>query len=89
MLYYSTQNPSHRVSFREAAIQGQAPDKGLYFPETIPTLPDGFIEKIETLSKEEIALQVIQPFCRRYHSACGFEKDCSAKLSILIFRWCR
>jgi threonine synthase len=62
MLYYSTQNPSHRVSFREAAIEGQAPDKGLYFPETIPTLPDGFIEKIETLSKEEIALQVITPF---------------------------
>jgi threonine synthase len=62
MLYYSTQNPSHRVSFREAAIQGQAPDKGLYFPETIPTLPDGFIERIETLSKEEIALQVIAPF---------------------------
>lgn len=62
MLYYSTQNPSHKVSFKEATIRGQAPDKGLYFPEHIPALPDGFIADIETFSKEEIALQVMAPF---------------------------
>src|SRR4051812_36144187 len=62
MLYYSTQNPSQKATFKEATIRGQAPDKGLYFPEQIPTLPSEFIDSIETLSKEEIALQVIQPF---------------------------
>jgi threonine synthase len=62
MLYYSTSDPSHNVTFKQAAIRGQAPDKGLYFPQTIPTLPDGFISGIEKRSKEEIALQVITPF---------------------------
>lgn len=62
MLYYSTQNPSHKATFKEATIQGQAPDRGLYFPEQIPTLPKEFLANIETFSKEEIALQVIQPF---------------------------
>lgn len=62
MLYYSTQDLSHKVNFKEAAIRGQAPERGLYFPQVIPTLPAHFFNEIEGLSKEEIALQVIQPF---------------------------
>jgi threonine synthase len=62
MLYYSTNNQSDRVNFKQATIQGQAPDKGLYFPETIPQLPAGFIENIAHLSNEEIAFQVIKPY---------------------------
>ena len=34
MKYYSTNKNSAQVSFKEATIRGQAPDKGLYFPET-------------------------------------------------------
>jgi len=62
MLYYSLNNPSTRVTFKEATIQGQAPDKGLYFPETIPTLPKEFFDNIGKYSREEIAFQVIRPF---------------------------
>jgi len=62
MLYYSTQNPSHKASFKEATIKGQAPERGLYFPETIPTLPDALFKNLQSLTKEEIALQVIAPF---------------------------
>lgn len=62
MNYYSLNNKNHKVSFQEAVIQGLAPDKGLYFPETIPVLPNDFFEKIESLSNEEIAYQVILPF---------------------------
>jgi len=62
MFYYSTKNSKVRVDFREATIMGQASDKGLFFPEQIPALPKGFIKDIEKLSKEEIALQVIQPY---------------------------
>ena len=36
MKYYSTNKQSALVDFKDAAIKGQAPDKGLYFPETIP-----------------------------------------------------
>jgi threonine synthase len=62
MKYYSTNNKSLKASFKEAAIQGQAPDKGLYFPETIPQLPDGFIKSIDSLSKEELAFTVMKPY---------------------------
>ncbi len=62
MLYYSTQDQSHIVTFKEATIRGQAPERGLYFPQTIPALPAAFFDGLKNNSKEEIALQVIQPF---------------------------
>ena len=62
MRYFSTNNQSAKVDFREATIKGQAPDKGLYFPETIPTLDKDFISGISSYSKEEIAFSVIQPY---------------------------
>jgi len=60
--YYSTNNNSPIVNFKDATINGQAPDKGLYFPEYIPALPEGLIENIEALSNEEIAFNVIKPY---------------------------
>lgn len=62
MKYYSTNNKSLQADFREAAVQGQAPDKGLYFPETIPQLPKGFIDALKTVSKEEVAYTVMKPY---------------------------
>ncbi|SRR5579871_725395 len=62
MLYYSLNHQSQKVSFKEATILGQAPDKGLYFPEFIPALSKDFISNISSLTKEEIAIEVIQPY---------------------------
>jgi threonine synthase len=62
MFYYSTNKQSPRADFKEATIKGQAPDKGLYFPEALPQLPKGFIDSIARLSKEEIAFTAIKPF---------------------------
>jgi threonine synthase len=62
MKYYSLNNKAIKVSFQEAVIQGLAPDKGLYFPETISQLPQSFFDQIESLSNEEIAFQTIQQF---------------------------
>lgn len=62
MKYFSLNRQSAAVSFKEATILGQGPDKGLYFPETIPQLPAGFINQLEHLSNEEIAYRVIQPY---------------------------
>lgn len=62
MNYYSLNNQSPKVSFAEAAIRGQAPDKGLYFPEIVPTLPNGFINNIKKLSKNEIGFTVMKPY---------------------------
>jgi len=62
MKYYSLNSPSTFVSFKEATIRGQAPDKGLYFPETIPALPEKLLRHLKGYSREEIAFRVIQPY---------------------------
>src|SRR4030095_13207789 len=62
MKYYSLNRNSPAVDFKEAAIRGQAPDKGLYFPEHIPVFDSSFFHNIEKMAEEEIAYQVIQPY---------------------------
>ncbi|MEO6719312.1 MAG: threonine synthase [Ferruginibacter sp.] len=62
MLYYSTNQQSTRVDFKEATIRGQAPDKGLYFPERIPIVSTELINSIADYTDEEIAFQVMKPY---------------------------
>src|SRR5215471_17398467 len=62
MQYYSLNRQSPPVDFKEAAIRGQAPDKGLYFPEHIPVFDSSFFHGIEKMDDKEIAYQVIQPY---------------------------
>ncbi len=62
MFYYSTNKQSERADFREATINGQAPDNGLYFPEQIPTVPAEMLNDLSKYSKEEIAYTVIAPY---------------------------
>ncbi|MEI9908463.1 MAG: hypothetical protein WDO71_01595 [Bacteroidota bacterium] len=62
MKYYSTNKKSPLVDFKEATINGQAPDKGLYFPGTIPVIDHDVIANIEQYSNEEIAFRIIAPY---------------------------
>lgn len=62
MLFHSTNRQSPAVDFRTATIQGQAPDKGLYFPERIPALAGDFVKRLRGLSKNEIGMEVLQPY---------------------------
>lgn len=62
MQYYSLNKQAPNVSFREATIKGQAPDKGLYFPETIPAVDPLVIKNSKDYSKEELAMLVMQPY---------------------------
>ena len=62
MKYYSLNNQSPEVSFKEATIKGQAPDKGLYFPQSLPQLSKNWIDSINEKSNEQIAFDVIQPY---------------------------
>ena len=64
MKYISTNGSSPAVSFREAVILGQAPDKGLFMPEEIPVFPESFFEKLPDLSWAEIAYRVAKPFTK-------------------------
>ena len=62
MKYFSLNKQAPDVDFREATIRGQAPDKGLYFPERVPQVDPGLIAQIEDLSEAEIAFRVMLPF---------------------------
>ncbi|HRP44741.1 MAG TPA: threonine synthase [Ginsengibacter sp.] len=62
MNFYSLNNRQYRVSFKEAVLMGQAPEKGLFFPESIPLLTPEFRQNWRAFSNEEIAFQTILPF---------------------------
>lgn len=62
MKYYSLNKNAANVSFKDAVIQGLAPDKGLYFPESITPLPSSFFQNIENFTNEEIAFESIKQF---------------------------
>ena len=62
MQFYSLNKKSPNVNFKDATINGQAPDKGLYFPDIIPQVRKKLIEQIENFSNEEIAFEVIHPY---------------------------
>jgi threonine synthase len=62
MKYYSTNRQSALVDFREATIEGLAPDKGLYFPESIPQIDSHMIENIKSYSNVDIAFNVMKPY---------------------------
>ena len=38
LLFHSTNGQSPAVNLRDAFINGQAPDRGLYIPQTFPRL---------------------------------------------------
>jgi threonine synthase len=59
MLYYSTNHRSSALSFPEALLQGQAPDKGLYMPEQIPQLTREAINGFAAMPYHEIAAYII------------------------------
>ena len=62
MKYFSLNYNSKSTLFHNAVRRGLAPDRGLYFPETIPQLPRSFFEDIEKLSIPEMAYRVIKPY---------------------------
>lgn len=62
MKFFSTNRKSAHATFRQAVLNGQPPDKGLYFPEKIPTLSKDFWNDFETKSKAQIAFEVIKPY---------------------------
>jgi len=62
MKYFSTNRKSAVVSFRDAALFGQPPDKGLYFPEKIPQISADFWKSFAAKPKEQIAFEVIKPY---------------------------
>jgi threonine synthase len=62
MKYYSLSNPTIKTSFENAVVNGISSDRGLYFPEEIPSLSSSFFEGLPQLSIHEMAYTAISPF---------------------------
>ncbi|MBE9490079.1 MAG: threonine synthase [Bacteroidetes bacterium] len=62
MKYYSLNKKAPSTSFKNAVIKGLAPDKGLYFPESITPLSEDFFSNIDNLSNNDIAFEAIKQF---------------------------
>lgn len=56
--FYSTNKESPSVDLREAVQNGLAPDGGLYMPERLPKLEDGFFEHLEGKPFTDVAFEV-------------------------------
>lgn len=62
MKYYSTNENSPLATLEEAVVRGLAPDKGLYMPERIKTLPKAFFDNIQDMTFQDIAYNVASAF---------------------------
>ena len=62
ILFHSTNGQSPAVNLREALLQGQAPDRGLYFPKEFPQLARDEIAAFAKLPYHEIAFRVLSKF---------------------------
>lgn len=58
MQYYSTSGYAPKTTLQDAVVKGLAPDKGLYMPERIPTIPKAFFNNISEMSLQDIAYVV-------------------------------
>ncbi len=64
ILFRSTNGGKERVPFSRALLSGQAPDFGLYMPESIPGLSPAELERLPDIDYRETALLVVEKFLR-------------------------
>jgi threonine synthase len=60
--FHSTNGKSPAVNLREALLQGQAPDRGLYFPKQFPRFTFTELAAFSRLPYHEIAFRVLSKF---------------------------
>lgn len=58
MQFYSTNKTVPQQNFEEILFMGQAPDFGLYMPESIPKISKEILNKFNTMSYAEIATEI-------------------------------
>src|ERR1043165_2411681 len=59
---HSTNGKSPAVNLRDALMQGQAPDKGLYLPDAFPKFTPDEIAAFATMPYHNIAFRVISKY---------------------------
>lgn len=73
--YRSTRGKQNGMSFEQVVLGGLATDKGLFVPETIPTMSMSEIEQLRGMSYSEMAYEVISKFVKPEDVATDSLKD--------------
>ena len=81
MQYYSLAKQSSNVDFKTAAITGQAPDRGLYFPTNIPSFTTEQIDRFKTLDKASLAFEVMKPYVGGTIDDASLQKICAETIA--------
>ena len=76
LLFRSTNGQSPAVNLREALLAGQAPDRGLYFPDRFPRLSSEEIARFTALPYHEIAFQVLSRYTNGILAADALAATC-------------
>ena len=58
MRFYNINNPSEKVSLKDAVLRSVARVSDLYMPDYIPILPSEFFDKLPEMNLQEIAFEV-------------------------------
>ena len=61
MLYHSLTDQTLTRSFTDAVVEGLAPDKGVYYPERIPSLPEDVWMSDEDLNPWDLGAAMMAP----------------------------
>lgn len=79
--YSSTRGGQKNLDFRTVVMQGLAHDKGLFVPDTFPTVSPAELESWRALDFSKLAVQVIRKFV-------GEDQVPLAKLEDIVGRSC-
>jgi threonine synthase len=60
--YYSTNRRVPEVDLAEALLTGQAGDRGLFLPRTVPRMPPELLARARSLSYPELATEILAPY---------------------------
>lgn len=63
--YYSTNMQTPEVSFKQAILQGQAPDRGLYMPKFVPAFQEGEVAAFREMEYPRMAFEIMRKYISR------------------------
>jgi threonine synthase len=84
LLFHSTNGTVPAVPVGYALLQGQAADKGLYMPESIPQLTDELKRKARSLTYPELATEILWPYVEGTFERADLEAICHSAYDYAI-----
>lgn len=74
--YYSTNGTVPRVPVGSALLQGQAGDKGLFLPVSIPRMTEDLLVRARDLSYPDLAVEILWPYVEGTFDRKALEEIC-------------